>query len=253
MKKVTLLLLFLLISYAQYGQKVKYIREDGEEFMSTIYALIGDKKQKLPVPNDDDYACPLIEDQGDYNFDGYTDVLIAWTSCRGSCCANTFQIYFFDGKYFHRSKIVGYDWEGVEIVRNKKGLYRFVIATTGEGYGNTNICNSKVEVFGVKGYEFVKLKEIKGHFIKVKTEIRSAQFAEKGVDEEKPQSLAYDLDNDGKMDSIVCNYWWRWGRMHWKILFGNGKKFSGETIGAVKRIGVLETKTKGICDLVLDF
>jgi len=80
------------------------------------------------------------------------------------------------------------------------------------------------------------------------TEIRSEMFDPNQVDE--THSIEYDLDGDGKKDQIKTTYWARWGRLFWTVEFADGKKFSSDT--ACKRIGILETKTNGVSDLVCD-
>ena len=59
-----------------------------------------------------------------------------------------------------------------------------------------------------------------------------------------------DLDNDGLIDTITYKKYGRWGRMHWSIDFGNGIKYKATE--AVKRIGILSTKTNGVRDIVID-
>jgi hypothetical protein len=79
-------------------------------------------------------------------------------------------------------------------------------------------------------------------------EMRSEIF--EGNAEEETHTLKYDLDGDGKQDTIIGRLWERWGRILWTVEFANGKRFSSND--ACKRIGVLGTKTNGVNDLVCD-
>lgn len=250
MKKYLLLLLFLVLSYNQYAQKVKYIVvEREEEWIKEVYAIYEGKKILLPKQK----ASPEIANVGDYNFDGYEDALIAWTHDIGNCCGDTYQIYFFDGKEFHLSKEVGYDWDGIKIAQNEKGYYRFVIDNSPDGVGYTTMCDNVVSVFAVKGYQLITLKEIQQNIIEVDKEIRSEDFKRLGMSGNDELSLVYDLDCDGKTDSIICKYWERWGSLFWKIKFADGKKVThGREIYCPKRIGVMKSKTNGVYDLVFE-
>ena len=69
-------------------------------------------------------------------------------------------------------------------------------------------------------------------------------------DPDETHSFQYDLDGDGKKDTIRGTLWQRWGRIMWTVEFANGKTFSSED--ACKRIGVLPSKINGVNDLVCD-
>lgn len=213
-----------------------------------LEAIINNQKAVMLI----DTICFQIEKQGDFNLDGYLDILVQLSpGCDGNCCANKYQIFFFDGKQVYHSKVVGYDWDGVEIFRNKKGAYQFVVETKNEGMGYAEFCTDKIETFGVKDYDFKLIKKEEKEIIVAQKEVRSEWFEKDNIDKSKEQVLYFDLDSDGKDDKIICEYWERWGRMMWKIEFGNGKVYK-ESGSAAKRLGVLRTKTNGVYDLVLD-
>jgi hypothetical protein len=83
---------------------------------------------------------------------------------------------------------------------------------------------------------------------KALAELRSEQF--EGA-EDKDLVLSFDLDGDGRSDSLVGKLWSRWGRMHWEVRFADGRVSDGGP-GACKRVGVLSQKTLGYHDLVCD-
>ena len=63
-----------------------------------------------------DGLCIGIEKTGDFNKNGYDDVLVEIINgCGGNCCGNSYQIFSFDGQVFRKTQKVGYDWDGIEI------------------------------------------------------------------------------------------------------------------------------------------
>jgi hypothetical protein len=79
-------------------------------------------------------------------------------------------------------------------------------------------------------------------------DLRSEDF-----DAEKPEEtrkIAYDLDGDGVKDEIVGRLWQRWARINGVVRFSSKREVSSNI--ACKRIGVLNTKTHGVNDLVCD-
>ena len=64
------------------------------------------------------------------------------------------------------------------------------------------------------------------------------------------KNILFDLDNDKIVDTIHTSLFTRWGRLNWQIKFGNKSKYISEF--PVKRIGILNSKTNNVNDLVLD-
>ena len=60
--------------------------------------------------------------------------------------------------------------------------------------------------------------------------------------------LTIDLDFDGQMDQLVCSYWARWGAVNCDI--NSSKHGEFPLSGGCNRIGILETATNGVRDLV---
>ena len=195
-----------------------------------------------------DPICPKIIKTDDFNKNGFTDVLIEIINgCGGNCCANSFQIFSFNGEVFKKTARVGYDWDGIEISESSVE-FNFIVQTAYEGYGNTDMCNDKIETFRLKNYDFELVNVVEDKKLNAITELKSSAFAGREGD---ILFLNFDLDGDEKIDKITCSYWPRWGRMiNWKIEFGNGKSFEGTSLP--KRIGIMNTKTNNVHDLVLE-
>lgn len=196
----------------------------------------------------EDNLCIGIEKIGDFNKNGYDDVLVEIINgCGGNCCGNSYQIFSFNGQVFKETVQVGYDWDGIEISESSVE-FNFIVQTVNEGVGNTEMCNDKVETFRLENYNLELVNVVEKQKLNAITELKANDF--KGRENEV-LFLTFDLDGDGKMDKLTCSYWERWGRItNWEIEFGNGKSYEGAS--SPKRIGIMNTKTNNVNDLVLE-
>ena len=242
---ITLLTIIYTSLVAQSNPKyaLKY-RETGSHNVLTATV----KNKKHVIIKESEESCMNIEKTADFNGDGFTDALIRIINgCGGNCCGDSYQIVFYDGKNFHKSDIVGYDWDDIEIKKVGSG-YTFRIETIDEGVGNSSLCENKVETFSVQDYDFVITDIVKDTYINSIKEVKWVDF-EMNNDPDS-LTLMYDINGDGKNDEFIFRSWDRWGRMNWSIDFFNGKTY--ESGDSYKRLGVLSTKTNSLNDLVAD-
>lgn len=238
-------LLFITFSYSQ-SPKIEYKHNVNQDSFNHILEATLNGKKTILIAEDDELCLRIIK-KADFNKNGFDDVLIEIiTACGGTCFANSFMIFSYDGSSFRKTESIGYDWNGVEI-KIKNSNYLFIIEDNNEGM-NTEFPTTATGTYQLKDYEWELIEKKVPQKIEALKEIQSKDFFDMSSDE--TISLMFDLDNDGKLDEIICSPWMRWGRMSWKIHFGNGKKIKGE--GTPKRIGILASKTKGYNDLVLD-
>lgn len=246
--KAKITLLTLLISLTCIAQNhIRYFMEGKTSlFHSELKAVVNNKT--FTLIKQDENNCIDIVKIGDFNKNGYDDVLVEFINgCGGNCCANSYQFFSYDGHKFRKTKEVGYDWDGIEISQSKNG-YSFTIEDVHEGAGNTEICNNKTEVYRLKNYDLELVNVIKEEKIPAIIELKSSDFEGR---ENETLTLSYDLDGDGKLDQIVGSYWERWGSIYnWEIRFGNGQTYVGQT--SPKRIGITNTKRNNVNNLVLD-
>lgn len=235
---VFLLIFISVVAEAQEYYLVKENKELQASINSQISVLISEYESK----------CLRIERVGDFNQDGYSDVFIEIVNgCGGNCCGDSYQIFTYDGKIFHPTLAVGYDWDGVEILDSEND-FKFNVQTVYEGASNTEMCNNKVETFRLNRHVLELVNTVVDKYITAKPEIRASDFEER---ENETLYFSYDLDGDKKNDKILCTYWSRWGRIgSWVIKFGNGFEYTGRS--SPKRIGVLSTKTNNVNDLILE-
>lgn len=193
-------------------------------------------------------SCPCRFEQKDFDADGYLDALVEdITACGGNCCPNKF---FFvsarpDGTFAVSDEFAD-SWKDPDIEK-WKGHWSVVVVSNNEGV-NQQRPVEYTRRFVLEGGKAVKVEEHLRKDMKAIVEMRSEIF--KTDDPGETHSFQYDLDGDGKKDTISGRLWERWGRILWTVEFANGKKFSSND--ACKRIGVLPTKTEGVNDLVCD-
>ncbi len=241
--------LLLLITYSctiETQKSVKYQLSSKEYENQELFAIIGTEEFIL-IP-EEKKLCLSIEKVKDFDSDGFEEIVVKIVNgCGGNCCANSYQLFSYNGKEFIKTPLIGWDWNGIEIKDTPDG-YRFIIEERSEGVGNNDRCTDKVEtyLFDEKTLKLVSTK--KDRDLECIKELTSKDFIGK---EFEKLHLDLDIDGDGKMDRVSSEYWLRWGRMaNWSIKFGNGKTFSD--ISTPKRIGFLATKTNGVYDLVLE-
>ena len=192
--------------------------------------------------------CLQIVAQRDFNGDGLKDALVEnITACGGNCCPNQF---FFasarpDGSFVVSDELAD-SWKD-PVIEKWKGRWSVVIVSNNEGVNRERPVEF-TRRFALDSGKAVKLEEHQRQDMKAIVEMRSEIF--KSDAPEETHSFQYDLDGDGKKDTVTGKLWERWGRVLWTVEFANGKEFSSND--ACKRIGVLATKTNGVNDLVCD-
>ena len=231
------------------GAKISYsVEQSGETpfgpatllatFNGKTSVLIGKSKQK----------CLQIIEQRDFDGDGLTDALLEnITACGGNCCPNQF---FFvsarpDGSFVVSDEFSD-SWKD-PVVEKWKGRWTVVVVSNNEG-ANLERPVEFTRRFALQYGKVVKLEEHPRKYMRAIVEMGSEEF--KSDDPGKSHSIQYDLDGDGKKDTITGKLWERWGRILWTVEFANRKEFSSND--ACKRIGILPTKTNGVNDLVCD-
>jgi len=218
-------------------------QKDGSMY-STLRVRVNGKTRTLIDQSKE--QCLAIVDQRDWDGNGLKDALVRRiTACGGNCCPDEFFfVSALPNNEFKISDELADSWND-PVIEKWKDHWSVVIVSNNEGYTT----NRPVEIkrrFILDEGKGVKVEESQRKEIKSLLEMRSEIF--KGGNEEN--NIQYDLDGDGKKDTISGRLWERWGRILWRVEFANGKQFSTET--ACKRIGVLGTKTNGVHDLVCD-
>jgi len=229
--------------------KVKYsVAQSGHAAFSpgALLASFNGKTQTLISKSKN--KCLQIVAVRDFDGDGLTDALVSdITACGGNCCPNQF---FFvsarpDGTFAVSDEFAD-SWKD-PVIEKWQGHWSVVVTSNNEGVNRERPVEF-TRRFVLDGGKAVKVEESRRKDMNAIVEMRSEIF--KDDDEKEIHSFQYDLDGDGKKDTISGKLWQRWGRILWTVQFANGVKFSSND--ACKRIGVLPTKTHGVNDLVCD-
>lgn len=192
-------------------------------------------------------CCLSIMVEGDLDGDGLADALIE----EGTGGAAGKFIYFFapgtlsDGFSVQE---LGYGAGEVETWRGRSSL---LLYTDNEGV-NTDRPEQGTRRFAFERGRAVVVEEKHAVEVKAVVDLRSEQF-DASYDRDEEKALRFDLDGDGKQDEVIGRLWFRWGRFHWRVRFGDGRVTEEDDSSVCKRLGVLPEKTAGHNDLVCDF
>jgi hypothetical protein len=227
--------------------KISYhIEDDPDGFAKQVLAKLNGQTYVV-IPFSDE-KCLRVADQRDYDGDGWQDVLIEdITACGGNGSQNQFFFISFNGKgYFGQSEPFGNTTEAPSI---QKYLNQWSVLAKSNHEGiNTDPPLDKLERFVLTfGRAFmVESSEVKS--IQAVKELLASEMPD-SIDESK--ELEFDLNADGELDKIVGTLWGRWGRIMWSVEMSSGE-VAPQNDYSCKRLGVLESVTKGVHDLVCD-
>lgn len=197
---------------------------------------------------DEEYTFASNTVYAEVNGNGSQDALIEDViACGGNCCANAyfFVAYRGDG-HFERSPAFGYSWDTPKI-KQWKGLNSVVVLSHNEGMNQQNAEESFARYVLDSG-QAVKVEESTRNELVAIVELRSKEFDF----DRKDQILVvkYDINGDGIEDELGGRLWQRWGRILWYVKLSNEETYESST--GCKRIGILQSSTNGLHDIVCD-
>ncbi len=227
------------------AEEVKYgWTGEGDE---CLYATVNGKVVVIVDSSEHKYV--QVDTVLDYDNDGDLDALALYSeSGGGNCCANNYFVItnMGNGKFI-RSVMTEGSFSSPTF-NYWKGQNTLVVKSSNEGI-NTDDYQETIYRYAITNGNIKQIEAIKTAEIPAVAEIRSSEFSF-----EEPQeirTLVYDLDGDNVNDTIQCSFWDRWGMMIPSFYFSKGTVCE-ETGLSAKRIGVLESKTHGVNDLVFD-
>lgn len=100
----------------------------------------------------------------------------------------------------------------------------------------------------LKQGKIISVEEIKPVELIALKEVRANEFDVKKINEKR--LIYFDMDNDGRTDTVFCEFFHRSESLNWEIKFANKKVFKSNL--DCKRIGVLCSVTYSYNDLVID-
>ena len=211
-----------------------------------LYVL--DKGQKYLIePNRYDWyvrdAFKEVTATIDLDGDGDKEALLR-TQGSGNCCGPKF--YIIDKVEDGFFSLVTHEelsgWPSVSIKEGDGGPEIWV-NNMSEGMENTSQESTLTILKFENGTLLEEAKYFNSAFLISNLEVTSAE-----VSSGENKVLIVDLDFDGQMDQMVCSYWARWGAVNCDI--NSSKHGEFPLSGGCNRIGILETATNGVRDLV---
>ena len=188
----------------------------------------------------------------DINNDGINEILITESSM-GNCCSPTLSLYYLNNQNdLQMFEFENWEaWSGWDDIEFKISGVHVAMTNIGKNSGmNTNLNWTKVSYTydGIKVSDalITKIPEMKSI-----SEIRSSQFEMQDKITEQ-LALSFDLNGDEEAETIICDYWERWGSFYTCNLSSSNNKISQVFPDAGKRIGVLSERRNGWHMLILD-
>jgi hypothetical protein len=201
--------------------------EDGRQMLSVETT---DPQKTYAGPEEEHVDIIAVKD---FNQDGIDDALVsAWNG--GSCCTpNFFVVSIVKDKLV----VAAIDVDAyVLTVEEDKG--RFYIRDTQP---------NQARLFAFDGERVAVYENIPNLEALVEIEGPGGLY----IDDVEPISLVFDLDDDGKKDTIVCDVWTRWGSLRCRMPLPDGSTQNSST--GCDRVGVLASKSHGYHELVCNF
>lgn len=242
---------------------VYHLEKDKNHCGNQLIAWVDDKKQILIDFKENRNV--FIYLQEDFNNDGALDILLEHRQGCDNLEKEPFKYggssYFlmtYDGRKFRKTEEVGKDWnDGIEIKKQNEKLY-FTFETSQQNTKESNIgkCVDKKEVFIVDGYNLKRVSTKENTHRKTIKEIHLESY-----NNYERASLNYDLNNDGIEDYITSYYYNEKHRYMGKkpshyaglsIILSNKESLVEVMDERFNRLGVLESKTNGVHDLLIN-
>ena len=220
---------------------------EGPPFIYELYAIENNNKYIIELDDKNqwylDQYYKAVEDEVDLDGDGIKEGLIR-TNTSGNCCGPDYYIVkrIEEGFYslLTHEELSGFP-EIKQVDRNNKT--NLLVYNVSEGAGNISYEHTITELELVNDKLVVVSKFYNNANLAAIIEVTAIE-----LQETKTKQLIYDLDKDGIDDVMDCNYWDRWGAVKCDIT----TSAKGEiTFGlGCDRIGILETSTNGLSDII---
>ena len=190
-----------------------------------------------------DYLFKKVSHTIDLDGDGINEAILK-TQAGGNCCGPTFFIIkkVDDGFFTVLTHPDLAGWPSIEI-RNQGGSTEIWVSNFSDGAENTSMDNS-LTILQLQNGNIKQVAKLKNTaFLATLVEVTSKQLSKTNN-----KTLEIDLDFDDVKDQLACSYWPRWGAVNCKITSSKLGKIT--LTGGCNRVGVLESSTDGMRDLV---
>lgn len=235
---------FVLFPGVTRAETVTY-RVDGTMYEHRIIATIDGRDYIAFTP---EVGISTEVAQGDFDGDGHTDLLHGWSS-GGNCCPTSFQVLSYRGNGIFTNAEHDDFWTwGEPDVTTDAGRTLFRVESQRAGVGRTEdevqltrfaFRDGKLEIVE-QGVSTARMAAV--------LDIFATDFDDRGLPKDRPMVVRFDMNDDGTMDALQCRWWERWGAILCDVQITGGALVQNSN--GCARIGVLETSTNGLRDLV---
>jgi hypothetical protein len=217
---------------------------DGEK--AGVFAVRGGVSFKISQrwPN---VHCLSVVEENDFDGDGQTDALIESSACSS----------YIQPTYFFVAGTLSDDFAAHELgigdnlkVESWNGRRTAVLEWSNLGR-NLDRPETVTQRFVFEHGHAVKVDELRTVELVALANLRAEDFSNAKPGQEK--TLSFDLNDDGKKDTIAGTLWERWGTIKWQVRLSDGSVSDDGNGRGCRRLGVLADRTKGHRDLVCDF
>jgi len=183
----------------------------------------------------------------DLDNDGYNDALISIQAGGNGSAPIYYVSAHMGGEMFSITTAKHLNnYGGYELLPQPDGTSLLKVFQGGAGVGFHDRADG-IAIYRLSFGQLQLVSHINNHAqIPTLFEIRSLDLAEVGK-----ATYDFDLDGDGQKDEIICNYWERWGAM--RCGFSMTSNGYVEYPTGVHHLGIAETSTAGVYDLVTDW
>ena len=229
--------------------KIEKVENAEGAWQFNLYAIEDDTRYIIELNDKDQWYLSHyykdVEFQLDLDGDGINEGIIR-TQSGGNCCGPDYYIAKKVEKGFY-ILLTHEELSGFPEIKtiDRKGKTNIVVYNTSDGVGNVSYEHTKTELELVNGKLSIVSKLYNQASLDAVMDVTSAE-----LQEIKTKQLIYDLDKDGVDDVLDCNYWDRWGAVQCEISTSS----QGSIVFGLgcDRLGILETVTNGLSDLVCD-
>lgn len=226
-----------------------YEIHNGEDYPSSNSVVAYVKGSRYIISNENwgDLYPYKVGPTEDLDGDGTPETIIALTT-GGNCCPDYLSIISYRGDGFFEfvnEKPIPSGWGGYDLVSlADEKLIR--VHNSATGVGNVEDWQSQ-EDYALRDGRLVRLVERfnRGKPLTImELSSKEVRDAPGGI-----KSLDYDLDLDGKLDNVRCEYWDRWGSISCEIRYTSYLQTERMTC---RRLGIVPEVRKGLMRLSCD-
>ncbi|MAQ81952.1 MAG: hypothetical protein CMH12_01825 [Maritimibacter sp.] len=220
-------------------------RIDGDLSAQRILATVDGREYVAFVPASGLSSIALTTD---LDGDGYAELVHGWTG-GGNCCPTTFAVlsYRGNGIFSNATHDDFWTWGTPDLIdTGPEPRLRVESVVSGVGHSSDEVTLS---VFAYRdGALHLVEQAVSDAHIPALVELKAGDFDRTDTPKTGTLQMSHDINGDGRSDVVSCGWWDRWGALLCEVRLDGGGVI--EIHKGCERIGVLDSRTGGMSDLV---